>query len=135
MHEPTILIADDDPAMIRLLRTVLEPMGALIQEAHNAVAALVQINRAAPDLVILDVNMPGGNGLSVCEMLSTDARFQNMPVIILSGETGDRIRMRCQSMRARYVQKGSDAIAQVTQLASQMLSLNLPQMSVEIYTG
>jgi len=130
MHEPTVLIADDDMAMIRLLRTILEPMGVTVQEAHNAVAALVMINRAPPELIILDVNMPSGNGLSVCEMLATDARLSSLPVIILSGEDGDRIRMRCQSMRARYVKKGPEAMEQVRQLVSQTLSLNWPEPSV-----
>jgi CheY-like chemotaxis protein len=136
MHEPIVLVADDDTAMIRLLRAILEPMGVVVQEAHNAVAALVMINRAPPELVILDVNMPSGNGLSVCEMLSTDARLCSLPVIILSGEEGDRIRMRCQSLRARYVKKGPEAMEQVKQLVNQTLSLNWPEPSAsEIFTG
>jgi len=127
MRGPTTLIADDDLKMIRLLRTALEPMGVEVEEAHNAVSALVMINRSPPDLVILDVNMPTGSGLSVCEMLSSDSRLAHFPVAILTSDSDDRTRLRCQSMRARYIQKDADAIEQVKHFAAQTLSLNSPE--------
>jgi CheY-like chemotaxis protein len=136
MRSPTAVIADDDVNLIRLLRAALEPMGVEIQEAHNAVAALVMINRAPPDLVILDVNMPTGNGLSVCEMLASDNRLSRVPVVILTSDSDDRTLMRCQSMRAHYIQKDADAIEQVKQFTAQMLSLSSPEPCMsERFTG
>ncbi|HEY1629108.1 MAG TPA: response regulator, partial [Tepidisphaeraceae bacterium] len=114
----------------------LEPLGVEIQEAHNSVAALVMINRAPPDLVILDVNMPSGSGLSVCEMLSSDARLAHLPVVILTSESDDRTRLRCQSMRAHYIEKNSDAIEQVKHFAAQTLSLESSEpCSSQLFTG
>ena len=134
MQSPTVLIADDDTAMLRLLRAVLEPMGVIVSEARNAVSALVQINQAPPNLVILDVNMPAGNGLCVCEMLSTDNRLSRVPVIVLTSDSDDRTRTRCESMRAHYIRKGVDAMEQVKRFACEALSLNFSDQCVaEMY--
>jgi CheY-like chemotaxis protein len=123
MPEHTILIADDDTAMIRLLRLALVPLGLDIQQAHDAMLALTMIHKAPPDLVILDVNMPAGNGLSACEMLASDARLSKLPVIILSGDSSEGTLLRCQRMRAHYVRKGPDAVNDVKHLVCRLLSI------------
>jgi CheY-like chemotaxis protein len=135
MHLPTILIADDDPGIIRLLSSFLRPMGVEIQQATDSVAALVHVHKSPPDLLILDVNMPSGNGLSVCEMLASDARLSQIPVIILTGESGDRMRLRCQALRAQYVQKGPDAMDRIKHMVSQTLSLAHPEPATQLYAG
>jgi CheY-like chemotaxis protein len=121
--ERTILIADDDIALIRLLRNSLEPLEVKIVQAHDAMYALTVIHKSPPDLVILDVNMPAGNGLSVCEMLASDRRLSRVPVIILTADSSDATLMRCQQMRAHYVCKGSGAIEEVKRLVCRLLSI------------
>ena len=64
MTDPTILIADDDMGLVRLLRLSLESLGVKILQAHDAMYALTVIHKSPPDLVVLDVNMPAGSGLS-----------------------------------------------------------------------
>jgi CheY-like chemotaxis protein len=118
---PSILIADDDTALIYLLKAALGSLGAEITDAQDAISALLAVHESPPDLVILDVNMPAGNGLSVCEMLATDPGFADTPVIIFTGE-GSHARVRAVAMGAHYVQKGVDAIAEVARLASQLIS-------------
>src|ERR1700679_3669527 len=122
MSDHTILIADDDTGLIRLLTVCLQPLGVKIQEAHDAMYALTLIHKSPPDLVILDVNMPAGNGLSACEMLASDARLSRLPVIILSGDFSDATLMRCQQMRAHYVRKEADAVNVVKRLVCRLLS-------------
>ena len=56
----------------------------------------------------LDVNLPGGNGLSLCEMLCTDDRMADIPKIILTGRSDPDTIRRCHSMCAYYVEKSSD---------------------------
>jgi CheY-like chemotaxis protein len=124
MPNPTVLIADDDTGLIRLLRTVLQPLGVDIRETYDAISALTLIQRAPPDLVILDINMPAGNGLSACEMLMTDKWLSRVPVIILTGQSDDATRDRCLKMGAHYVLKGPEAIAEVKGLVGSLLSIH-----------
>jgi len=124
MTHRTILIADDDIALIRLLRTVLEPLDVKMQEAHDAMHALILIHKFPPDLVILDVNMPAGNGLSAGEMLASDARLSRLPVIILTGDASEETLMRCQRMQAHYVCKGPDAMNKVKRLVCELLKIS-----------
>jgi CheY-like chemotaxis protein len=124
MSQHTILIADDDKGLIRLLTLSLQPLDVKIEEAHDAMYALTVIHKSPPDLVILDVNMPAGNGLSACEMMASDTRLSRLPVIILTGDSSDSTQMRCQRMRAHYVRKGPDAVHAVKSLVCSLLSLS-----------
>ena len=55
--------------------------------------------------MILDVEMPGGNGLAACEMLATDKKFANVPLLILTGRKDEETIRRCHSLGATYVHK------------------------------
>ena len=105
MSNHTILIADDDSGMIRLLRTILEPLAVRVRETYDATSALTIIHQSPPSLVIFDISMPGGNGISACEMLKSDKNTARMPVIILSGRSDDATRNRCTEMEAHLSAK------------------------------
>jgi two-component system, sensor histidine kinase and response regulator len=124
MNIPSILIADDDPDIVRLLRTVLEPLGAQIRETYDATSALAMIQRSPPSLVIFDIAMPGGNGLSACEMLKTDKSMAHVPVIILSWRSDDATLNRCKEMGAHFVCKGPEALSEVKRLVDNLLGTN-----------
>jgi DNA-binding response OmpR family regulator len=124
MTDPTILIADDDMGLVRLLRLSLESLGVKILQAHDAMYALTVIHKSPPDLVVLDVNMPAGSGLSVCEMLASDRRLSRLPVIILTGDSSEATLARCKKMRAHRVLKGPHAIKEVRGLVCRLLSIN-----------
>jgi CheY-like chemotaxis protein len=125
-----ILIADDDIGLIRLLRTVLEPLPVQIRETYDATSALTLIQRCPPGLVILDIKMPAGNGMSACEMIKTDQRMAHVPVIILSGLADDAARCRCVQMGAHFVSKGPDALFEVKRLVVKLLALNTSAATV-----
>src|SRR5262245_27962916 len=80
-----ILIADDDESLVDALARRCEKLGARVERAHDGLAALIKIDALEPDLVILDVNMPSGSGLSVCEMVAHDPNLKAIPTIILTG--------------------------------------------------
>jgi two-component system, OmpR family, response regulator len=126
MSNRTILIADDDAGMIRLLRTILEPLAVRVRETYDATGALTIIQQSPPSLVIFDVSMPGGNGLSACEMLKSDKNNARIPVIILSGRSDDATRNRCTQMGAHFVCKGPEALAEVKRLVVRLLAVNQP---------
>jgi DNA-binding response OmpR family regulator len=123
MSDHTILIADDDIGLVRLLRISLETLGVKILQAHDAMYALTVIHKSPPDMVILDVNMPAGNGLSACEMLASDRRLSRLPVIILTGDSSEATLVRCKQMRAHRVLKGPQAITEVRGLVCRLLSI------------
>jgi PAS domain S-box-containing protein len=121
----TILIGDDDLGLIRLLRTILEPLGVNIHETHDATSALAFVQRAPPAVAILDINMPGGNGLSACEMMKTDKKTAQVPVIIFSGTSDDVTRRRCAEMGAHFACKSDpEVLSEIEQHVTTLLSVN-----------
>ena len=83
-----ILLVDDDPALRTLLRTTFEVADVDVVEAHSADAARRRIRAARPDVIVLDVNMPGTTGLELCAELKADPRTSDIPIILLTGSTG-----------------------------------------------
>jgi CheY-like chemotaxis protein len=79
-----VLVADDEPAMRLLCRINLESDGVEVLEAPDGNAALALAREAQPDVVILDVMMPGANGFDVAEALLRDPRTRSVPIVFLS---------------------------------------------------
>lgn len=80
---PRLLITDDTPSSLSLLARVLEPHGYEILTASNGRDALPLAARAKPDLVLLDVMMPGHDGFYVCRELKAEAATRDIPVVPL----------------------------------------------------
>ena len=79
-----ILVVDDDPAIRELLRQELEAEGYVVREACDGNAAVAEVRRARPDLIILDVMMPGLSGFDVAAVVRSDPAFFDVPIFILS---------------------------------------------------
>lgn len=77
----TVLVVDDDPHIRQLLVFALEKAGLATREADDGEAALAAVGESAPDLVILDINMPKLNGLDVCRRLRAQGE---LPILFLS---------------------------------------------------
>jgi len=82
---PTILVVDDEPAIRLLFRLTLEEAGHRVIEAADGAAALQTARRQLPDLVLLDVALPGLSGIEVCRRLRAEATTATMPVLLISG--------------------------------------------------
>src|SRR5947209_1313678 len=80
-----ILLVDDDPALLKLLRTTFEVADVDVTEAEDADGARRHIRRAHPSVIVLDVNMPGTNGLDLCRELKGDPKTRDIPVVLLTG--------------------------------------------------
>jgi DNA-binding response OmpR family regulator len=87
-----ILIVDDEPHIRRLLATRLETEGYEVEEADDGEQGLRTVQEFGPDLVILDLVMPGANGLEVLSRIRADPESNTLPVIILTakGQDSDR---------------------------------------------
>src|SRR2546429_8953494 len=89
MASPTILICDDEPTLRELMRVSLGD-GYSFAEAADVAEAIELANEVQPDLVLLDVMMPGGSGLTVLEHLRNEPALQQTPVVVISAFTADR---------------------------------------------
>ena len=83
--EPTILVVDDDETVRDLVAFKLETAGYHAITAEDGSVALDLVHREQPDMVILDVAMPGLDGLSVCYELHSSSATAQIPVLMLSG--------------------------------------------------
>jgi len=91
----TILIVDDDPLNRRLLAKSLENDGHRTTQIDNGFAALAALKEDQPDLVLLDVEMPGLDGIEVLERIKGDDELRHVPVIMISGIEDTASIVRC----------------------------------------
>ncbi len=119
----TILIADDDQDLVQALTIRCKQMGLNVVTASDATDALYAIDIREPDLVCLDINMPGGNGLAVCEMLASDEHRRGIPVIILSGQNDAETIRRCHKLSAYHVPKSPDVWERIRPLICEILGI------------
>jgi two-component system, OmpR family, alkaline phosphatase synthesis response regulator PhoP len=91
MPKEIILIVDDEEDVLELVRYTLDKDGYRIETAATGEQALIKAKTKLPDLVILDLMLPGIDGLEVCKQLKTDTKTQGIPIIILTakGEEAD----------------------------------------------
>ena len=80
-----ILLVDDDRALRLLLRTTFEVADVDVVEAESADVARQKIRASHPDVIVLDVNMPGTTGLEFCTELKSSAETRDIPIVLLSG--------------------------------------------------
>jgi len=82
---PRLVVADDDPTTRLVLAGLLTSAGYQVAEAADGIEALARIKESRPALVILDVEMPGADGLEVCRTIRGPGRTDGPPVLILTG--------------------------------------------------
>jgi two-component system KDP operon response regulator KdpE len=85
--KPLILVVDDEPQILRVMRASLPPRGYELRTATNGEEALDEIRKEMPDLVILDLVMPEMTGLEVCRRVR---EFSQVPIIVLSAKGSER---------------------------------------------
>jgi len=111
MPEQTkILVIDDDPDVHTLVKKILEPKSYDVVCAYNGDEGLRKVVEERPDLIILDVIMPGKHGFEVCRELKTDEKyhfFSNIPVLMLTVYPEDREKMHL-SMREGMMMEAED---------------------------
>lgn len=88
-----ILVVDDTPLSLKLLTDILVMEGYRVRPANNGELALASIKVSPPELVLLDIRMPGMDGFEVCRRLKADPTSKDIPVIFISASTAleDRV--------------------------------------------
>lgn len=91
MDAKTILIADDDIQLLQALSLRFKAMGCEVHWARDGYQALQFANTLRPDVLILDINMPAGDGFSVVERLASLGNGAVVPIVFVTGEDSARI--------------------------------------------
>jgi CheY-like chemotaxis protein len=102
---PRMLIADDDPSIVKLLADRCASVGFKVETATNGIQALIKANRTPPDIMVIDVNMPEADGLTVCARLLDPSR-RSLNVVVVTGSRESEAVERCEGFGAFFVRKG-----------------------------
>ena len=102
----SILVADDEPNIVLSLEFLLKQAGFRVRTVSDGEAALAAIAQEPPDLVLLDVMIPGRDGYAVCQEIRSNPAWRGMRIIMLTAKGGDAQREKGLSLGAdEYVTK------------------------------
>jgi CheY-like chemotaxis protein len=106
-----VLVADDDPVILRLIQVNLALEGFQVETAARGEDALVKAKEGAPDVILLDVMMPGMTGWEVAQRLKADGDTSHIPLVFLSARTQEEDRRKGQELGvSAYVSKPFDPV-------------------------
>jgi type II secretory ATPase GspE/PulE/Tfp pilus assembly ATPase PilB-like protein/ActR/RegA family two-component response regulator len=91
----SVLLVDDEDQLRRVMKDLLERDGYVVHEARDGVQALDQVDRVAPDIIVLDLNLPGLDGYAVLAQLRSRPTTQGIPVVVLTakGDEDNEVRV------------------------------------------
>ena len=91
-HKRTILLIDDDELDVKLFRNVLRIDGFLILEATDALSGIALAREHQPDLILMDLHLPGMGGLNAISRLKENPAVRNIPIVVVASHAmvGDR---------------------------------------------
>jgi CheY-like chemotaxis protein len=106
----TILMVEDDPKIVLAFGVRLKAMGYTVFTASDAVSAVPMLRKCQPDLVLLDISLPGGDGFMVAERLRILQHSRSTPVIFITASKRPDLRERAQRLgAAAFLEKPFDA--------------------------
>jgi CheY-like chemotaxis protein len=111
-----------------------QSLGLRVLTASDGMDTLASVIRNSPDLLVLDINMPGGDGFSVAEKLMRDPKIPPTPVVFCSGGADPGAIERCKDIGAHYVTKGSESWSQLRSIICQLLDLNVGTIPAPVIT-
>ena len=86
-----IIVADDDKVLSKMICGILNEGGHITLPAFDSMQVMMFAMKQPPDLVLLDINMPGGTGLDVLRKLKANSKTTGVPVIIMTGSTDEKL--------------------------------------------
>ena len=104
-----VLLADDDRVVSHLLSARLRAAGWTVNVAQDAMQTVMFAIRTIPDAIVLDINMPGGNGVDALRKIRASVKTAMIPVIVLSGSTDAAVRDAVRELDvADFLEKPAD---------------------------
>ena len=98
MRPIRVFVVDDAPAIVEAVRAVLSPEGFDVDGTTDSTEALGAILREAPDVIVLDVGMPGLSGWELCDILRRQSRTRDVPILFLTGRSELRDKITAMQM-------------------------------------
>jgi CheY-like chemotaxis protein len=95
-----VLVVDDEPDILRVVSFRFKKAGYEVLTANNGKTALDLISVNKPDLILLDLRMPVMGGDEVCAKIKSDTLFKEIPVILLTASSGDKIAKKAEELKA-----------------------------------
>ena len=132
MRKPRVLCVDDDPLLSSFVESVLIPAGVKVRSLNEPILILETMQEFQPDLVLLDVIMPGLTGYEVCRLLKSHDEWKQVPIIFLTSKSDS------DGKRAAFTAGGTDFLSKpvlVDELLSRVkahLSKTLSEVSTRI---
>lgn len=126
MTKQRILVVDDDRDLAESLAIRCRGLGYDVDTADTPLAAVVSMEHHPPDLLCIDVGLPSGDGLDVCEYVVRAAKGPPKPVIILTGRTDEATIRRCRALGARYIGKSPDLWERLRPAIEELLGGHAP---------
>ncbi|MFC2091524.1 response regulator [Elusimicrobiota bacterium] len=97
-----ILIIEDAPTMVKALEKILVGAGYQTVVAMDAIQATMFAMREKPDLIILDIMMPAGGGISVARKLNLSVLTSSIPIIVFTGASLDKVKEQMTNLRIKH---------------------------------
>ncbi len=100
-----VLVVDDDPVVIRLVKEILKNQGYTVETAKDGIDAMVLVKKERPDLIVLDIMMPELNGYDVLRTLKFADEYKDIPVLLLTAREQELDKRIGEMMGIDYLQK------------------------------
>ena len=120
----SVLIVDDDRALVQALMIRCRTLGLAPRPAFDGMQAYDAITQDAPDLLIVDVDMPAVNGLYLCDELARDHDLPPIPTIVLTGRVDDSTLKKCANLGVHHVWKGLETWDRLYPVICELLELS-----------
>jgi CheY-like chemotaxis protein len=118
-----VLIVDDDPVSRAMMRPVMEAEGWAVDVAEDGEAGLRRVAAEPPDLILLDLMMPGMSGFEVAAELHRNPLWRAIPVVVMTAKDLTHVdRQRLNGLVARVLQKGSGGADGLLQAISDIMA-------------
>ncbi len=132
-NPPNILVVDDEPINVKLLQRKLEKEGMGVDVVFDGEAALKKIAKRRPDLILLDIMMPGLDGIEVCKRLKSEEKTQTIPVIFITAKTSKQGKIAGLSAGATdYITKPIDLDETIARIKTQLQIQEIHRQNLDL---
>ena len=133
MAAPSILVVDDQPINVQLLKRKLEREGIRITAAYTGLEALEAVQKEKPDLILLDVMMPDMDGIEVCQRLQASEETRGIPVIFITARTTKESKLEGLNVGAvDYITKPIDLDETLARVQTQLRFVQINRQLVDL---
>lgn len=133
MAAPTILVVDDQPINVQLLKRKLEREGLRVIAAYNGIEALELIQQSKPELILLDVMMPDMDGIEVCQRLQANEETRGIPVIFITARSAKESKLEGLGVGAvDYITKPIDLDETLARVQTQLRFVAINRQLVDL---